>query len=115
MKILQVLVLVLAAPALLVSCATIKGETNFGYYSEAENYYAKGKFEKAISKYEAYLAEEPQGNMAIIAHYYIAKSQAALGHTEAAKAGYQAIIKDYPKSDWANFSKDQLELLEKRK
>lgn len=110
MKTYKAIAVVLALPILLAACSRFS-ETSFGYYSQAEKYYSEGKFEKAIDAYEDYLKQEPQGNMAIISHYYIAKSQAAMGKTGEAEKGFNEIIKKYPSSNWAKFSKDQLEQL----
>lgn len=114
MKKFKAFVLVLGLPVLLAACAHFS-ETSFGHYSEAEKYYAKGDFKKAIAEYGDYLKQEPEGNMAIIARYYIAKSRAALGNVEEARADYQGIIEKYPKSDWARFSKTRLEELAAQK
>ena len=114
MKKIKALVLILVLPVFLIGCSHFT-ETDFGHYSKAETFYTKGDFRKAIAEYGEYLKLEPQGNMAIIAHYYTAKSQAALGNTGAAKTGYENVIKKYPASDWASFSKKQIEDLETAK
>ena len=111
MKKITMFALALAMPVLVSSCAHAT-KSEFGHYSKAERYYAQGHFDKAINEYAEYLKQEPEGNMAIIALYYTAKSQAALGNTEEAKAGYRNIIQKYPKSDWARFSNARLEELE---
>lgn len=101
--------LVLMAP----SCAFRGSESfYFGHYSEAEQLYGKGQYEKAIEKYQAYIDENPEGNLAVISRYYMAKSHAALGHTEEAKKLYEQIAEKYPDLVWANFSKTQLKELE---
>ena len=94
---------------LLVSCARHSAQFYFGNYSEAERYYNEGKFEKSIEYYQNYINENPKGNLAVIAYYYIAKSYAAIGKEEEAKRGYQKIVKNYPDLVWADFSKTQLE------
>lgn len=98
----------------LSSCAGRRGPENFyfGNYSEAETLYNKGQYEKAIEKYQAYIDENPEGNLAVISRYYIAKSHAALGHKDQAKQIYESIVKDYPELVWANFAKTQLQELE---
>lgn len=83
----------------------------FGNYSEAEQHFAKGEYEQAVQKYTAYREENPEGNLAVIALYYIGKSQQALGHNEQAAATYNQIIQTYPDVVWANFSKAQLKEL----
>lgn len=99
----------------LTSCA--RGGSDrfyFGSYSEAEQLYNKGEYEKAIEKYQAYVDENPEGNLAVISLYYMAKSHAALGHVGEAKSLYQRIIRDYPKLVWADFSETQLKGLEEK-
>lgn len=83
----------------------------FGSYSDAEKYYAEGKYEKAISSYQKYINEQPDGNLAVIAQYYIAKSHVALNQSDKANSGFQAIIKQYPDIIWAELSKEQLKKL----
>ena len=114
MKKMKAFVLILAVPFLIAACAHVR-ETDVGHYSKAEKYYAQGKFGKAIEEYGAYLTKEPDGNMAIIAHYYIAKSHLELGHVAEAKAGFQNVIDQYPQSDWAQFAADRLKELAKQK
>ena len=99
---------------ILTSCAHHRGAENyyFGNYSEAERLYQKGQYEKAIQKYTAYRDENPEGNLAVISEYYIAKSHAALGHNDEAKSLFQKIIKEHPDMVWANFSETQLKELE---
>ena len=96
------------------SCAFHHSSRNFyfGNYSEAEQFYNKGQYEKAIQKYQAYIDENTEGNLAVISQYYMAKSHAALGHKDEAKALYQQIAQKYPDLVWANFSKTQLKELE---
>lgn len=83
----------------------------FGNYSEAEQHFAKGEYEQAIQKYSAYREENPEGNLAVIALYYIGKSQQALGQNDQATVTYNQIIQTYPDVVWANFSKAQLKEL----
>lgn len=110
MKTFRILVLILMAPVFLAACAHFQ-EPDFGHYSKAEEYYSQGNYEKAIAEYANYLKQEPQGNMAIIAHYYTAKSQAAGGNITAAREGFQSIIEKYPDSDWAVFSRARIKEL----
>ncbi len=95
------------------SCAGKKGPEHyyFGNYSEAEALYNKGEYEQAILKYEEYMEENPEGNLAVISEYYIAKSKLALGQVEEAKAMFERIARDYPDLVWANFSETQLQEL----
>ena len=99
----------------LTSCARYRGPEHFyfGNYSEAEKYYNKGEYAKAIEQYQAYIDENPDGNLAVISEYYIGKSHMALGHTEEAKTIFSKIAEQHPDLVWANFSKTQLKELEK--
>ncbi len=92
------------------SCSHFKG-SSFGPYSEAEDLYQQGKYEKAIAKYQEYIDENPEGNMAEIAIYYQAKSYAALGKTGEARNAFQKVIDTYPEEEWAAYAKEQLEKL----
>lgn len=95
-------------------CAKHRVDTfYFGDYSEAEKLYNKGKYEEAVKKYQAYIEANPDGNMAVIAQYYLAKSHAALGQTEQAKALYGKIAKEHADLPWAGFSEAQMKELEK--
>ena len=84
----------------------------FGDYSEAEALYHHGEYERSIQKYQAYIDENPEGHLAVISQYYIGRSHAALGHTEAAKEIFQDIIRDHPNVVWANFADTQLKEIE---
>ncbi len=81
---------------------------DFGPYSEAERLYTKGEYEKAIAKYEEHLRENPEGNLAVISHYTIAKCYEALGRKGEARALYRKIVKGHPKLIWADFSRARL-------
>gem|GEM_PF-699392 len=94
------------------SCAFRSAQRNFGPYSEAESFYKKGNYPEAIEKYQEYLAGHPQGNMAAISEYYIAKSYAASGDTVKAREAYERVVQLYPETSWAEFSKDQLDRLQ---
>lgn len=99
----------LILPCLATGCMARKSQNfYFGNYSEAERLYGKGQYEKAIEKYQAYRDENPEGNLAVIAQYYIAKSYQALGKADEAKKQYHDIIQSHPDLVWANFSKTQL-------
>ena len=85
----------------------------FGDYSEAEALYNRGQYDQAIHKYQSYIDENPEGNLAVISQYYIARCHASLGHTDAAKELYKKIIAEHADLVWANFSETQLKELEK--
>lgn len=84
----------------------------FGNYSEAERLFSKGEYEKAIQKYQSFIDENPEGNLAIISHYYVARSHEALGHKDEAMQLYRQIIEKHPDVIWANFSETQIKELE---
>ncbi len=111
MKEIRLLLGFMMVSALFASCASHSAEYRFGAYSAAEDFYQKGKFGEAAGQYEKYIAENPQGSLVTVASYYLAKCYASLGKTDAAKAGFQKIITAYPKTTWADFSKEQLESL----
>lgn len=85
----------------------------FGSYSEAEALYSRKQYDKALQRYQAYIDENPEGNLAVIAQYYMAKCHAALGHTPEAKALFKKIMTEHPDLVWANFSEAQLKDLNK--
>ena len=97
---------------MLASCASSAPKHSFGPYSEAETFYKKGNYSKAIEKYQEYLAVNPQGNLAAIARYYIAKSYIASGDTPKARENFEQAVKGYPGTSWAEFAKEQLEMLQ---
>jgi len=109
----RVLICLVLTPFLFAGCARHSKTFYFGNYSEAEKHFGKGEYEKAIDKYEAYIQENPEGNLAVIAQYYIAKSYQSLGKTDEAKTHYGNILKEHPDLVWANFSKTQLEEMQK--
>ncbi len=95
-----------------LACARNPEKFYFGAYSEAEALYRNGDYERAIQKYQAYSDENPEGNLAVISQYYIARSHAALGHKDEAKAIFQRIVKDHSDTIWANFSETQMKQLD---
>ncbi len=97
---------------MLASCASRPLRHSFGPYSEAETFYKKGNYPKAIEKYQEYLAGNPRGNLAAIAEYYIAKSYGASGDTAKACEGFERVVKQFPGTSWAAFAKEQLERLQ---
>lgn len=106
-----VILFLLALNVLTVSaCARRQSVDNFyfGAYSEAEVLFNRGEYEKAIQKYQAYIDENPSGNLAVIARYYMGKSYAALGKQDEAKALFEKVSRENPELVWANFSQSQL-------
>jgi TolA-binding protein len=83
----------------------------FGAYSEAEALFNRREYEKAIQKYQAYIDENPEGNLAVISQYYMAKSYAAIGKVDEAKSLYEKIVQNHSNLVWANFSETQLKEL----
>ncbi len=113
MKLKSVVFLLVFIPWI-TSCATSPERFDFGSYSEGERLYNKGEYQKAIEHYQAYLNEQPQGSLAVIAEYYIAKSYAAMGDLDEAKKRYQKIVQENPGIVWANFAENQLKEIETR-
>ena len=103
------LFVVLALSGLIfASCASCPSKNAFGPYSEAETFYGKGNYSKAIEKYGEYLSKNPQGSLAAVAQYYIAKSYIASKDSAKARASFEQVVKQYPQTSWAEFAKEQL-------
>lgn len=113
------LIISLAFCLCLSACARIfpKGPDRFyfGSYSEAEAAYNQGNYQDAIGKYSAYITENPEGNLAVIAEYYMARSYANLGQADKAREYYTDIIQKHPDLVWAKFSEGQLQELKVEK
>lgn len=97
---------------IITGCRSSSPTFNFGAYSEAERFYQKGEYQKAVNKYNEYIRENPEGNMAVIAQYYMGKSYDAIGDKEQAKQIYGKIVKEHPELVWAEFSKSRLQELQ---
>ena len=108
----KISILLIAACIAISGCARIfpKGPDRFyfGAYSEAEAAYNHGDYQAAIDNYSAYIAENPDGNLAVIAKYYMAPSYANLGQTDKARSYYTEVIQKNPDLVWAKFSEAQL-------
>ncbi len=87
-------------------------EFYFGNYSEAESFYNRKQYDKALQRYQAYVDENPEGNLAVIAKYYMGRCHAALGHIDEAKSIYQNIAARHSDLVWGNFAENQLKELE---
>ena len=74
--------------------------------------YDKKDYERALQKYQAYIDENPEGNLAVIAQYYMGRCYAALGQPEQAKPLFEKVLKEHPDLVWANFSEAQLKELQ---
>ena len=96
---------------ILSGCLHLPSRHDFGSYSNAEKFYAEGKYDKAIGSYKKYIDEQPDGNLAVISKYYIGKSHVALKQNLEAKAEFEAIINKHPDLIWAELSKEQLKHL----
>lgn len=107
-------ILITAFLTVLTGCKSSGGSPafDFGAYSEAEQFYEKREYSQAIEKYEEYLRQEPQGNMALIARYYLARSYEAAGETGKALEIYRQIASEHPDLNWGNFSKIRISELE---
>jgi TolA-binding protein len=96
---------------MLASCSSGPSKRAFGPYSEAETYYRQANYPKAIEKYQEYLISFPQGNLAATAEYYTGKSYLAAGDTVKARESFERVAKNFPKTSWAAFAEEQLEIL----
>ena len=111
MKTVRLVALLALSGLVFASCATGPSNRSFGPYSDAEAFYKKGDYSKAVEKYQEYLAANPQGNLAAIAEYYIAKSYIASGDTAKAREGFERVARKFPGTSWAEFAKEQLAAL----
>jgi len=111
MKKLRLFCFLMLSCMMLASCAFRSSSNAFGPYSAAEGYYKKANYPKAIAKYQEYLAGNPQGNLAAIAHYYIGKSYAASGDRAKARESFDVVVTKFPKTSWAAFAKEQSKAL----
>ena len=112
MKQMRLFAALLVLGGVFVSCASHSAAKCFGPYSAAETFYKKANYPKAIEKYQEYLAANPQGNLAAIATYYIAKSYAASGDTAKACENFKRVSEKFPGTSWAEFAKEQLGILQ---
>ncbi len=112
MKKMGLAVMMVLSGVMLASCAFRSSSHSFGPYSDAENFYKKGNYPKAIAKYQEYLAANPQGNLAAIAEYYTAKSYVASGDTAQARDRFEQVKQKFPGTSWAAFAKEQLEMMQ---
>ena len=62
------------------------------YYAAAESQFANGKFEDALTGFNNYLQQYPQGIFAIKARYYRAESNYQLRNFKEARADYDVIL-----------------------
>ena len=83
----------------------------FGSYSDAEALFKRHQYAHAIQKYQAYIDENPESDLAVTSSYYMARSYAALGRTDEARALFEKIIQEHPDYVWANFSETRLKNL----
>lgn len=104
----RALLLALSVSLLQGGCFTNREAFYFGSYSEAEKLYNKKQYEKAIQKYQAYIDENPEGNLATISEYYIARSHDALNHQAEARQLYQQIVEKHAGTPWAHFAETRL-------
>ena len=60
------------------------------------------------------MRQNAEGNMAVIATYYMAKSHEELGQLPEARSLYEKISKEDPSLIWAEFSKTRLKEIDSR-
>ncbi len=67
-------------------------------YDSAKAAYDAGNLDQAVAGFQAFLADYPKADEADQAQFYLAKSQAALGHDQAAEQAYTRLLADHPLS-----------------
>ncbi|MCB4792055.1 MAG: tetratricopeptide repeat protein [Elusimicrobia bacterium] len=68
-------------------------------YQLAYSDFSKGKYELAIEGFVSYLSENPKGELADQAEYYLGESNYALGKWDEALSEFGAVETDFPKSE----------------
>lgn len=70
-------------------------------YSAAENYYALGQYEKAVTAYQKYITEYPKGLYTVKARYLKAESLSLLKRYDDALVAYETVIDQGPGAYYA--------------
>ncbi len=80
-----------------------------------ETHYAAGRFQDAINAYNQVIQNHAGTNAVPDAHYKRGMAQDRLGQTDAARASWELVIKDFPETDAARMAKQNLDRLSTRK
>lgn len=99
------------APSAPVRVSGEKSAETSDSYKEAEALFEKKEWTKAILAYQKYREQNPKGRNFPDATYKIAVSFQELGKKEEAKAFYEEVVKDFPKSNAARKSQFRLRSL----
>lgn len=68
-------------------------------YEAALTQFRSGDYNAAISAFQAFLAEYPNGSLASNAYYWLGLAHASLGDNASAVQAYQKLINDFPASN----------------
>ncbi len=79
-----------------------------GRYDAGTTLYKKRQYEEAAFIYQRFLATYPKNPLEPAALYYLASSQYYAGRRPEAMAACRRIMKDYPRTDWALFARQDL-------
>jgi TolA-binding protein len=80
-------------------------------YESADSHFEKKEFKAAILEYQKYVEKNPKGKKVASATYKIGVSFQELGMKNEAKAFYDEVITNFPKSDEARKAKSRLKNL----
>ncbi len=79
-----------------------------GRYDAGKALYKKRQYEEAAFIFQRFLATYPKNPLEPAALYYLASSQYYAGRRSEAMAACRRIIRDYPRTDWALFARQDL-------
>jgi len=77
-------------------------ESTKGLYDQAEDLFQSGDMEQALTKFNQYLQQNPQGPQADHALLRVGDIHRMSGDLGAAQAFYQRLVDEYPQSPWAD-------------
>lgn len=82
--------------------------TPVGRYDAGKNLFKQRQYTEAAWLFQRFLATYPKNALEPAALYYLAQSQYFAGQRSAAMATCKRIMKDYPRTDWAFFARQDL-------
>lgn len=82
--------------------------TPVGRYDAGKNLFKKRQYAEAAFIFQRFLATYPKNALEPAALYHLAQSQYFSGDRSGAMATCKRIIKDYPRTDWALFARQDL-------
>ena len=82
-------------------------------FSDAKDRMAAGDCQAAIEQFQAYINEAPDSKLVPYAWFHIAECYLKMGEKQKAIETYNAVIANFPDSEPAEWSKKDLEMLEK--